>query len=139
MTSYIKKKNADIRFGTDKEKSLLATIQSKFGRNITQSRHKYCLYDFSDDDTVIELKSRHMTHNHYPTAIIGANKLKCFRKKVDAGKKVYLLFNYTDGLFYVEYTGKDIWECKSINRRDRGIDEISNVYHIPYKCLTKIN
>jgi len=139
MTSYIKRKNADIHFGTNKEKSLLATIQSQFGSTITQSRHRYCIYDFSNDDTVIELKSRHVRHNQYPTALIGENKIKCFRKKVADGIKVYLLFNYTDGLFYVKYTGKEIWECKTLNRQGRGKDEISNVYHIPYQCLTKIN
>lgn len=133
------KKNVDISFGLAKEKSILPIIKTRFGDDITKHPDKYSLYDFSNNNTLIELKSRNIRHNQYPTALIGANKIDFFYKQIkENNKKVILLYSYTDGIFYVEYTGNEDWKNDRICRYGRGVAEPSVVYHIPYTSLTKI-
>lgn len=138
MSIYNIKKNDDLSFGFSKEKSILPIIKNKFGNDIEPHPDKFSLYDFSDNDTLIELKSRHIRHNQYPTALIGKNKLDYFKTEIKNGMKVYLVYCYTDGIFFVEYTGQNKWESNSFCRKGRGKIEKSLVYHIPYQELNKI-
>lgn len=133
---YYNKLNRDLEFGFEKEKELLNKLKT-LDPNINFSKNKFCCYDFESDNTIIELKSRRNKYNKYPTTMIGNNKIKKF---LSLDKDVYLVFSFTDGIYYVKCDDELINEC-SINtggRYDRGKPELNEYCYIPIKFLNPI-
>jgi hypothetical protein len=90
---------------------------------------------------MVELKSRRISHNQFPTAIVGTNKIDyCTNPNI----VYYFVWVYKDGIFYLKYDKKlfDTFEkddMYKINYRyDVGRTEMSKIVRIPYKHLTKI-
>ena len=101
-------------------------------RQITKSNDLYSNYDFYDSKYKYELKSRRCEHDKYPTTMIP--EMKCH-------KRTYLLFLFTDGLYYIRYK-KDIFDKfnKKMfvkNRCDKQ-DVMKYYYYIPIEYLKKI-
>jgi hypothetical protein len=85
-------------FGKVQEARVLPVIREKFQRDIIASEGQYAKYDFYDDDYNYELKSRTFHYRKYDTTMIQLNKTcKCDEKGL------MLLFNFTDGVYYIEY------------------------------------
>jgi len=126
---------ADYNFGITQEKTLLPTLQKKFGETLSRATNKYCRYDFHNDSCLIELKSRRCKSTTYPTTMIGENKLQMAKRQE---KDVYFCFGFTDGLFYHKYNPETEYHIQSGGRWDRGKSEISNYVYIPIEQLIKV-
>jgi hypothetical protein len=89
----------DYKFGIQEEKEHLETLR-KFFKNddIKRSESDFAKHDFYNDEYTFEMKSRkHFFDKHYETMIT-------FDKIVEEkDKKLILLFNFLDGLYYIEY------------------------------------
>lgn len=86
------------KYGKEQEAKVLIVIKEFWNeREIIQDDDKYARYDFFCEDYLYELKSRTNKYAYYPTTMITCNKLQ----KNEKG--IILLFNFTDGLYYIEY------------------------------------
>ena len=85
------------KFGKEQEIKILPIIEEYFNDNITQTTNQYDKYDFISTLYNFELKSRKNKFNKYPTTMITSNKLK------NTDRQLILLFNFTDGLYYIKY------------------------------------
>ena len=94
------KKYSDLVFGKLKEIEIKQILEQYFNTTL-QTTSKYNLIDFYNDDLYIELKSRRNTYSKFDTTIIGSNKID-YAKSLN--KKVIFVFNFIDGLFFIEYS-----------------------------------
>ena len=101
-------------------------------RQISKLFDEYSSYDFYDSKYSYLLKSRKCDHDTYATTLI--SEMKC-------NKRIYLLFLFTDGLYYIKYK-KD--KFKKYNKkcfvkiRDDKKDVCKYYYFIPVEDLKKI-
>jgi hypothetical protein len=105
-------------------------------QNIVKTEDDFDAIDFESSDTFLELKSRRIIHNKYPTALIGCNKIA--KIKNISKPNNYICWNYLDGLFYLEYDESQFNTLKPELQkvfRD-GKWENSMVYKVPYQWLT---
>ena len=102
----------DYIYGKQQEIKILPLIEQYFDDNITQTTTQYAEYDFTSDFYNFELKSRKNNFNTYPTTMITSNKLK------NTDKQLILLFEFTDGLYYIKYDPLifDTFEKKKFKR-----------------------
>ena len=130
------KKYSDLVFGKLKENEIKEILEQYFNTTLQQTS-KYGLIDFYNDDLYIELKSRRNTYSKFNTTIIGSNKIDYVKT---LNKKSLFVFNFIDGLYYIEYSplfdSFDI--CEEYIYRD-GKKELKTNYHIPIECLKRIN
>lgn len=136
-------KSEDLKFGELNEKTTISKFNEYFKTKLIKNQQKFGVIDFFNEDKSIylELKSRRINHDKFPTALIGMNKIKYLQKiNCDA----YIGYKYDDGLFFIKYD-KDLFntfylekDYKRGYRADVG-EEKSDVLHIPYTKLTKIN
>jgi len=128
-------KSLDLKFGTQAENDLLKNIKDTFGSDIEKIENSYSLFDYTNDEIYIELKSRRVRHNQYPTTMVGYNKIKCCEKNPD--KVYYFVFNFTDGVYYWKYK-PNVFSISQGGRTDRGFREIKNYAFIPVSLLNKM-
>lgn len=133
---------SDYDFGTKKEVENLEKLNKFFKTKLKQNEDKFGLFDYISEDKkiLVELKSRRVKHNQYPTALIGANKIDSIEDKEDV--EAYLCFCYLDGLFYLKYD-KEVFSKitkKDFTRYERSdYDDLPKLhYFIPYELMTKI-
>ena len=111
------KKYSDLVFGKLKEVEIKEILEGFFNTKLNTSS-KYGLIDFYNDDLYIELKSRRNTYSKFDTTIIGSNKID-YAKSLN--KKVIFVFNFIDGLYFIEYS--DIFDsfdlCEQYIIRDK--------------------
>jgi len=133
----------DLKFGELNEKNSVSYLNDYLKTTLIKHQNNYSIIDFFNEDKSIyvELKSRRINHNKYPTAIIGLNKIR-YLKKLNC--EAYIAYKYDDGLFIIKYD-KDTFknfeikrDFKTAFRADVGYDEKSDVILIPYQSLTKI-
>ena len=122
----------DYKFGDIQEEIILPIIQSFFGTNINRSLDQYSKFDFFDDDCYYELKSRTNNVSKYPTTMITADK-------INDDKKTIFIFNFTDGIFYIEYNKEqfDTYEQRLFSRACISWNEKLH-YFIPISDLKPI-
>jgi len=123
----------DYTLGLQKEEEVLPVIKNYFERDIQKTNNKFETFDFYDEKYTYELKSRNVNYNTYPTTLIPKDKIR---------KRIIFLFNFTDGLYYIEYDRKlfDTFEKKPFVRNYRGVNDIKKDYlFIPIEYLIKIN
>jgi hypothetical protein len=104
---------ADYAFGTKEEDKIVPLLKEFFKRDIKRSEDKFAKHDFYDEEYTYELKSRTNKHDKYPTTMITQDKI--VRQN---NKKLILLFNFTNGLYYIEYDEEKFksYESKSFSR-----------------------
>jgi hypothetical protein len=122
------------KYGKIQEKKVYPIIEEYFtGENIIQTKNQYDKYDFVGDSKVFELKSRKNKMKSYPTTMITCNKLK----KID--KDLILLFNFTDGLYFIKYEKElfDSFFSQPFVRDEVNAYPLDHVY-IPIEYLTLI-
>ena len=72
---------SDLAYGTSNERTHKQTLEEFFKKSLTH-RGGYSTFDYDDGATLfVELKSRRIRHDKYPTAIIGANKVATAREQ----------------------------------------------------------
>ncbi len=120
-------------YGKKKEEVVLPIIQKYFGKNISSNQDQFAKYDFFDDDTNYELKSRTNTKDYYPTTMITKNKVE------ECGKDLKLLFNFKDCLAYIQYDKEQFknYTTENFSRLGADWDEKPHLY-IPVNHLTVI-
>jgi hypothetical protein len=135
-------KALDLKMGEENELKNVATLSGFFKTDLSKNNGKYATIDWSNQSNTVyvELKSRRIYHNLYPTALIGLNKVNFCN---DPTKNYYFVYAYTDGLFYIKYDKElfktfEIKQLKIGLRNDVNRIELSDVMHIPVKLLTKI-
>lgn len=131
------KKSQDIKFGLEKEVVNESTIKSFFKCGDLTKTSKYGIIDFYNSTHYIELKSRRLNYNDYPTTICGYNKIEYFNK---LNRICILVFSYLDGLYYINYN-KELFKQFEVKEefiiRDGKKENKINI-HIPIKYLNKI-
>ena len=131
----------DLQFGLKQEDEILPRLESHFGKKLTKESNKYATIDFSDEEKtlLVELKSRRNTYSKYPTTLLSSNKIK---KIKGAGKDVYFVFNFTDGLYYLKYDPDvfNTFELSQFQRWDRTdrVEQPVEHYYIPIEALKPI-
>jgi hypothetical protein len=122
----------DFIYGIEKENEVVEKIRKFFNRDIKKNAERYAKFDFEDDEYNYELKSRKFNYSKFPTTMITENKL-CGQKKL------ILLFNFTDGLYYIEYDEIKFATYERVNFSRAGIDFDRKMHvYIPIFDLTKI-
>jgi len=94
-------KTEDLNFGLKSEEKNKATLEHFFGMGLKKTG-TYDLMDYTDETQTIfiEMKSRRINHNQFPTALIGKNKVDfCKTSKATC----YFVYVYLDGMFYIKY------------------------------------
>jgi hypothetical protein len=139
----------DNKFGIECESRVLEILNKNFklDSNIQKSRSVFSSYDFYSTKYFYELKSRNNKYAEYYTTLISEKKIKdnIVKGQDENGKQKYgliLLFNFTDGLYYIEYEPElfSTFELKMFKRNTRldYKDKEQMYYHIPIKYLQKI-
>lgn len=92
---------ADLYFGRGNEITTRGKLEVYLN---THLRHQgaYDIFDFADDTntTYVELKSRRIRHDAYPTALVGTNKVDACS---DPNKDYWFAYCYTDGVYIIKY------------------------------------
>jgi hypothetical protein len=124
----------DYQYGRKKEGEILEKMNQFFNDNIKQTCERYDSKDYLGEKYKYELKSRRNKYNAYPTTIIPTDKVK-------EGTNYVFLFNFTDGLYYINYDEElfKTFNKGMFERRDGGQNNPSKVYwYIPIENLTQI-
>jgi hypothetical protein len=123
------------RFGKEQEKKVHPYLKEFFKRDIIATTGQYDKYDFYDETANYELKSRTNAYAKYPDTMITMNKC-C---NCDKDKDLYLLFNFTDGLYYIQFDEEKFapYRREMFSRADRTDDEKEHIF-IPIRDLSPI-
>ena len=129
-------KNDDFKFGSNSEQEILDLLSLKFGE-INKTTDKYNPFDFEGSNIKIELKTRRIKSDQYPTTMIGYNKIKLCK---DPNISYYFVFKFTDKTLYCQYCIEDFkdFEVKKSGRSDRGCIETNDYLYIPISFLKQL-
>jgi len=124
----------DETYGLSKEQELYSKFKELHGDTLKKTVGQYNSFDFENDETVLELKSRRITKNRYNETMVSLSKVK---KAGYEKRNVYFYFNFTDGLYRWKYDPVEVktFRCDKGGRCDRGRREINNYCYIPVKNL----
>jgi hypothetical protein len=137
---YNKKSIEDREMGNKNEIIISDFIKKWFTKNsFKRDNTGWGVIDYVDDlgKMVIELKSRRIKKNTFPTIIIGKNKYNEVLRYMKKGYKGYFLFKFTDRLSIYEVPQKlqkDVY-FKQGGTNKRGYNEYSECMYIPIKYL----
>ena len=132
---------SDYARGTASQVANRTVIEGLVGSSLVEDQNPYATFDFHNEGKTIyvELKTRFIAHDTYPTALIGANKVRFCS---DPNKTYYFVWAYTDGLYYIKYdpTVFEHLECRPFVRHARADynDVETDHYFIPHTLLTKV-
>jgi len=94
----------DLKYGKSKELTLFQFIKNKYGDDIKMNIDPYSVFDYSNNNTQIELKNRRVHFNTYPSLMIGNNKLMKAHIDLKNNKITSIfLWNLLDGLYEWEF------------------------------------
>jgi len=110
-------RKTDVNFGLDGEKTILNRLQNLFGDDLEKTTKKYATFDFENNNTLVELKTRRCTSKSFNDTMIGYNKYE-FAKKTE--KDVYFCFNFTDGLYYHKFDTNHDYNIRNFERYREG-------------------
>jgi hypothetical protein len=128
-------KSKDIAFGNKNEISCKSLIETITGE-LTQTE-PFHLFDYYNEEYLVELKARRNDYNKYPTTMVGFNKID--KAKREHYKKCMFCFKFFDGLYYHMYDPTYEYEVKKGGRCDRGCPEIKDYVYIPISKLIRID
>lgn len=90
-------------FGIQSEMEIVHILKQYFNETVTKSTYRYAKHDFYDHfDNRYELRTRQFHKDKYATTAIAYDKLDCKLQNTIKGD-LYLMFRFTDGLFYIKY------------------------------------
>ena len=132
--------SADLAFGTANEDTIKNQIETIVGTPLIK-QGGYSVMDYTNDIKTIyvELKTRRINHDTYPTALIGANKIEFCS---DPSKAYYFVFCYSDGIYYIKYNDSLFNTFQRSDHYYRGarsdcFNSVQSVYYIPIERLTE--
>ena len=132
---------ADLEFGAKSEDRTKAIIEKFLCITLKSSSDKYAVFDYYNDKTFIELKTRRIKHNQYKSLMFGYNKFKKGLEHINDGKDVYFFFNCLDGIYYWKLTNesKSNITIGTGGRWDRGKQEIQQLVFVGTQNLVACN
>lgn len=127
-------KQNDLLVGEKSENEMITYFSKFFGK--LDFTNKYDNFDFYNNEFYVELKTRNIKHNQYPSLFFSEKK---FYRGLDLiknhNKRIVFIWRCNDGCYYWELT-KDNHEEEGFfaigGRVDRGKKEIYNLYNV--KC-----
>jgi len=139
MASY----SSDRAFGTTSEADNLERLTTFIGTTLNRTAGQFCAFDYEDPTKTImvELKTRRVRHDTYPTAIINRSKIVFARERPNV--QFWFVFCYLDGLFAIQYEQElfNGFECDNgfVRGTREGIeDSATAVVHIPAHLLRRV-
>jgi len=127
----------DLAFGTNEEANLMPRLESVFGNKLERQLGFASMdYKSPEKPLYVELKTRRIKHDQYPTALISAHKVDFCKK---SNSDCYFVYQYTDGLFYIKYDEQlfnSFWT--DTYRRNESSDMVARdkqTTFIPVRCL----
>lgn len=134
------KQRKDLNYGFKSENEIHSLLEEHFGTlfksKLNPEMGKFYEFDKYNEEYFIEIKSRRIPHDKYPTLFFGENKLikgdeilkKC------PHLRVFYLWRCTDGIYGWEHRSSEYTICKR-GRNDRGIDEFDDCVDILQKYI----
>ena len=130
-------KAEDLTFGLESEARNRKKLEAFFGCGLHKT-NKYDAMDWTNEPKTlfVEMKTRRIRHDQYPTALIGKNKIDfCEKSNADC----FLVYVYQDGIYYIKHNKElfDTFECADYERgmREGGIQPRQKFYFIPHQHL----
>ena len=90
----------NLKFGQLQEDEIKDYLGEIFPNLIHHKKNKFAIFDFENEDYLIEYKTRNLDHDRYDKFFMSEQKRKHALK---ADKKVLWIFKYNDGLFYINF------------------------------------
>ena len=131
----------DIAFGRTSEERNCSVISAFVGDALTKTSTYHPMDYTNDGNTIfVELKTRRVRHDQYPTALIGKNKVDFCS---DPAKTYYFFYCYADGLFYVKYDPElfktfRVEEDYTRSERSGCSNPSQRCVHIPHTYLLRL-
>jgi hypothetical protein len=134
-------KASDLAFGLMNEDLIQTQIESIAGTPLIK-QGGYSVMDYTNDakTVYVELKTRRIKHNAYPTALIGANKIEFCS---DPQKNYFFVFCYLDGIYFIKYDEALFNTFERSDNYYRGarsdcFNSVQSVFYIPIERLTHL-
>jgi len=129
----------DLEFGLAEEDKLLPLFREKIDKCLCKTRDSDII-DYISPKSYLELKSRNCYYADHDDIMIGANKIR-FAERTN--KKVYLAFNFRDGVYYYEFKREDLTngviDFRLGGRKDRGRDERKMCAYIKRESCVRLD
>lgn len=131
----------DYSFGINSEIACHDKISKAFNTEFKRNGGM-AVFDFVNPDATVyvDLKTRRIRHDCYPTALIGANKVEFADR--DNTKEYHFVYQYEDGLFGIKYDRElfQTFDSRDFQRGSRADYSKSSqkCYFIPHNHLKKL-
>jgi hypothetical protein len=136
---------ADRAFGAMGETQASGILNSAFNTTL-ERRGGFHTFDYGGTlptgrTIELELKTRRIRHDQYPTTMVGRNKIEyCTNPNTD----YYFVFNFSDGMYYIKYDSVlfATFECRNDFVRSQRSDcynPVQSVVYIPNNLLISVN
>lgn len=142
--NYQELKNNDLRLGNLSEAEIHSKLEAIFGtlKNTSENCEmgKYYEFDKYNDNFMIEIKTRKINHNQYPTLIFGENKLIKGDEilKNNPNIRIFYLWRCNDGIYGWEHRKTEFSVCE-MGRYDRGRAELHNCVNVKTQDMNQLN
>ena len=142
MSVNKQKLSEDLMFGLKSEQWIKHILSLKYGD--LEKLDKYNNFDFKGDKIWIEVKTRRIYHDQYPSLMFSKKKLdKGLEHYLDNGDNVVFIWRCYDGIYYWDYIKDDViskaYTIEMSGRKDRDKDEIEECVHVKTSDLTKFS
>ena len=130
----------DLNFGFKSEEQIHVILEEEFGKLLRSSKNpemgKYYEFDKYNEDYFIEVKTRRIKHNQYPSLFFGNNKLIKGDEllKKNPNLRIFYLWRCNDGIYGWEHKSSE-YTIEKRGRCDRGKDEFDNCVDIKQKYI----
>lgn len=138
MTDFKTAFERDFKFGIAEENKLLDLFRERFDKCLCKTSTT-AIIDYISPKTYLELKSRNCNHDKFEDIMIGENKIR-FAEKTN--RRVVLVWNFQDGVYYYDFDKNDITNGKITfrmgGRSDRGKNEKKICAYVSRDLLQKL-
>ena len=136
-------KRNDLNFGFISEEEIHNILEGTFGTLLRSSKNhemgKFYEFDKYNEDYFIEVKTRRIKHDKYPSLFFGQNKLikgdeilkKC------PNLKIFYLWRCNDGIYGWEHKSSE-YTIEKRGRCDRGKDEFDDCVDIKQEFINPL-
>ena len=136
----------DTKFGLKKEEEAIKCFSdnaptgkwNEFKKMNEFNHFDYCAHPTNRKRSAfVEIKSRRNAKNAYEDTMVPSVKIEKALNLIRLGHKVYFVFNFTDGIYFIDLE-KAIVRFGKGARTDRGALELGHYAYIGVDLLTKI-
>jgi len=133
-------KRNDLNFGFKSEEEIHSILEQEFGKLLRSSKNpemgKYYEFDKYNEDYFIEVKTRRIKHDQYPSLFFGNNKLIKGEEllKKCPHLRIFYLWRCNDGIYGWEHKSSE-YTIEKRGRCDRGKDEFDDCVDIKQKYI----